>query len=65
MFAGSTIYMPGAEYDAVFGPEPQKYNFIPANFKKLPEAYQPLTATEPSDASGTVSCVLSIDSVAL
>jgi N-acyl homoserine lactone hydrolase len=35
LFAGSTIYMQGAEYDAVFGPEPQKYNFAPANFEKL------------------------------
>lgn len=35
LFAGSTIYMQGAEYDAVFGPEPQKYNFTPANFEKL------------------------------
>ena len=27
--------MQGAEYDAVFGPEPEKYNFTPANFEKL------------------------------
>lgn len=35
LFAGATLYMQGAEYDAVFGPEPQKYNFIAANFDKL------------------------------
>ena len=38
LFAGSTIYMQEAEYDAVFGPEPQKYNFTPANFEKLRRA---------------------------
>jgi len=35
LFAGSTIFMQRAEYDAVFGPEPQKYGFIAANFEKL------------------------------
>jgi N-acyl homoserine lactone hydrolase len=35
LFAASTIYMQEAEYAAVFGAEPQKYNFIPANFEKL------------------------------
>src|SRR5437016_3790603 len=35
MFAGSTVYMQTPEYDAVFGPEPQKFNFIAANFEKL------------------------------
>jgi glyoxylase-like metal-dependent hydrolase (beta-lactamase superfamily II) len=35
LFAASTLYMQSAEYDAVFGPEPQKYNFIAANFEKL------------------------------
>jgi glyoxylase-like metal-dependent hydrolase (beta-lactamase superfamily II) len=35
LFAASTIYMQQAEYDAVFGPDPQKYNFIAANFEKL------------------------------
>ena len=38
MFAASTLYMQTAEYDAVFGPEPQKYNFIAANFEKLRNA---------------------------
>jgi N-acyl homoserine lactone hydrolase len=32
LFAASTIYMQQAEYDAVFGVEPAKYNFLPANF---------------------------------
>jgi N-acyl homoserine lactone hydrolase len=35
LFAASTIYMQSAEYDATFGPEPQKYNFTAANFEKL------------------------------
>ena len=35
LFAASTIYMQEAEYNAVFGSEPQKYGFIPANFEKL------------------------------
>ena len=35
LFAASTLYMQASEYDAVFGPEPQKYNFIAANFDKL------------------------------
>jgi N-acyl homoserine lactone hydrolase len=34
-FAASTIYMQEAEYNAVFGAEPQKYGFLPANFEKL------------------------------
>ena len=35
LFALSTLYMQGPEFDAVFGPEPQKYNFIAANFDRL------------------------------
>jgi glyoxylase-like metal-dependent hydrolase (beta-lactamase superfamily II) len=35
LFAASTLYMQAAEHDAVFGAEPQKYNFIPANFERL------------------------------
>ena len=35
LFAASTLYMQAPEYDAVFGPEPQKFNFIAANFEKL------------------------------
>jgi glyoxylase-like metal-dependent hydrolase (beta-lactamase superfamily II) len=35
LFGASTLYMQTAEYDAVFGPEPQKYGFIAANFEKL------------------------------
>jgi N-acyl homoserine lactone hydrolase len=38
LFARSTIYMQQAEYDAVFGPEPQKYNFTASNFDKLRDA---------------------------
>jgi len=38
MFAASTIYMQTAEYDAVFGPEPQRFNFISAYFEKLRDA---------------------------
>jgi glyoxylase-like metal-dependent hydrolase (beta-lactamase superfamily II) len=35
LFAASTIYMQQAEFDAVFGAEPQKYNFNAGNFEKL------------------------------
>ena len=35
LFAASTLYMQTPEYDAVFGPAPQKFNFIAANFEKL------------------------------
>jgi len=35
LFGASTLYMQTAEYDAVFGSEPQKFNFIAANFEKL------------------------------
>ena len=35
LFSAATVYMQAPEYDAVFGPEPQKYNFIAANFEKL------------------------------
>jgi N-acyl homoserine lactone hydrolase len=38
MFAASTLYMQTAEYDVVFGPEPQRYNFISAYFEKLRNA---------------------------
>ena len=34
-FGESTLYMQQAEYDAVFGAEPQKYNVAVANFEKL------------------------------
>jgi glyoxylase-like metal-dependent hydrolase (beta-lactamase superfamily II) len=35
LFHAATIYMQTAEYDATFGPEPQKYGFISANFERL------------------------------
>lgn len=35
LFASSTIFMQQAEYDAVFGPTPDKYGFAAANFEKL------------------------------
>jgi N-acyl homoserine lactone hydrolase len=38
LFAAATLYMQAAEYDAVFGPEPQKYGFVAANFEKLRDA---------------------------
>ena len=37
-FAGSTIYMQAAEYEAVFGLAPQKYGFVAANFENLRNA---------------------------
>jgi N-acyl homoserine lactone hydrolase len=35
LFAASTIYMQEAEYNALFGTEPQKFGFIAANFAAL------------------------------
>jgi N-acyl homoserine lactone hydrolase len=35
LFAASTLYIQTAEYDALFGPTPQKFNFIAANIEKL------------------------------
>lgn len=35
LFTAATLYMQAAEYDAVFGKEPQKYGFISANFDKI------------------------------
>ena len=35
LFTASTLYIQRAEYAAVFGPEPQKFGFIPANFEKI------------------------------
>lgn len=34
-FSRSTIYMQAAEYDAVYGPEPQKLGIPPGNFENL------------------------------
>jgi N-acyl homoserine lactone hydrolase len=38
LFHASTIYMQSAEHDAVFGAQPQKFGFIPANFERLRDA---------------------------
>jgi glyoxylase-like metal-dependent hydrolase (beta-lactamase superfamily II) len=35
LFTSATLYVQRAEYAAMFGPEPQKYGFIPANYDKL------------------------------
>jgi glyoxylase-like metal-dependent hydrolase (beta-lactamase superfamily II) len=35
LFFASTIFMQQAEYDAVFGPTPEKFGFPAANFEKL------------------------------
>ena len=35
LFTSATLYMQAPEHDAVFGPEPQKFNFVAANFEKL------------------------------
>ena len=35
LFGASTLLMQAAEYDAVFGPTPEKFNFAAANFEKL------------------------------
>ena len=38
LFAKSTIYIQTAEYDAIYGPEPQKLGIPPANFENLRDA---------------------------
>jgi N-acyl homoserine lactone hydrolase len=35
LFTSALLIMQGIEYAAVFGPEPQKFNFVAANFEKL------------------------------
>jgi glyoxylase-like metal-dependent hydrolase (beta-lactamase superfamily II) len=35
LFTAATLYVQSDEYAAMFGPEPQKYGFIPANFERL------------------------------
>jgi glyoxylase-like metal-dependent hydrolase (beta-lactamase superfamily II) len=35
LFTAATLYVQRAEYAAMFGPEPQKFGFIAANFDKL------------------------------
>lgn len=35
LFAASTLYMQAVEHDAVFGSEPAKFGFTPANFERL------------------------------
>jgi N-acyl homoserine lactone hydrolase len=35
LFASSLLLMQASEYAAVFGPEPQKFNFVAANFENL------------------------------
>jgi N-acyl homoserine lactone hydrolase len=35
LFTAATLYVQRAEYAAMFGPEPQKFGFITANFEKL------------------------------
>jgi len=34
-FTAATLYMQGPEYEAAFGPEPQKFGFAAANYAKL------------------------------
>ncbi len=34
-FTAATLYIQEAEYNAAFGPEPQKFGFVPANYEKL------------------------------
>jgi glyoxylase-like metal-dependent hydrolase (beta-lactamase superfamily II) len=35
LFTAATLYIQSDEYAAMFGPEPQKYGFVPANFERL------------------------------
>jgi N-acyl homoserine lactone hydrolase len=38
LFAGATIYMQQAEYEAAFGPDPQRFGYNPANYDRLRNA---------------------------
>ena len=38
LFHGATIYMQTPEHDAIFGAQPQKFGFVPANFERLKDA---------------------------
>ena len=38
LFPGATLYIQQAEYDALFGPEPLKHGFAPADFERLRDA---------------------------
>ena len=38
LFAGATIFMQTAEYDAAFGPQPQRYAYNPATYSELRNA---------------------------
>ena len=35
LFSAATLYMQQPEHDAIFGPEPQKYGVVTANFERL------------------------------
>ena len=35
LFTAATLYIQQSEYDAAFGPEAAKFNFVPANYEKL------------------------------
>src|SRR5512134_10794 len=35
LFTAATLYIQETEYDAIFGPTPQKFGFIPAGYEKL------------------------------
>ena len=35
LFTAATLYIQEAEYDAAFGPNAAKFNFVPANYEKL------------------------------
>jgi len=39
LFAGATIYMQQAEYDAAFGPNPQRFGYNPASYERLRNAH--------------------------
>jgi glyoxylase-like metal-dependent hydrolase (beta-lactamase superfamily II) len=57
LFVASTIYMQEAEYNAVFGREPQKYGFIQTNFEKLRSA-QFVKLNDERDVFGDGSVVI-------
>jgi len=38
LFANSTVFMQQAEFDAAFGPEPQRFGYAPASYDRLRDA---------------------------
>jgi len=57
LFTAATLYIQDAEYEAAFGPEPSKFNFVPANYEKL-RANQVVKLNGDHDVFGDGSVVI-------